>query len=274
MAPFDDVPRPLVADVSGAGPAVVLLHGQPGGAADWEAVTRLLEPSFTVVVPDRPGYGRTGGRASGFGANADAVVDLLDELAIDRAIVAGHSWGGGAAIALAQRAPGRVSGLVLVASVGPGERPGRLDRALAIAPLGSALAAITLKVAGRVLSLPLVRRLVDRRLRGFTHEGLVTMAATWRQGEAWRSFVTEQRALIDELPDLASGLAQLARPVTVVVGAADRIVPAATGQHLAAAIPGSRLITLDGAGHLLPHERPDAVAAAIVEVAAAARRHP
>src|SRR4051794_20061292 len=84
-----------------SGPGGVLVHGQPGSAADWAPVRQLLEDDFTVLVPDRPGYGRTGGSAIGFGANADAIVELLDRHGIPSATIVGHSWGGGVAIALA-----------------------------------------------------------------------------------------------------------------------------------------------------------------------------
>jgi pimeloyl-ACP methyl ester carboxylesterase len=112
-----------------------------------------------------------------------------------------------------------------------------------------------------------VRRLLDRFLRGTTDEGLLAVAEGWRRSDAWRSFVIEQQALFDELGDLAPGLAAISVPVTVVIGAADRIVPAATGQRLAAAIPGARLVRVEGAGHLISHARPVAVAEAIAHAA-------
>ncbi|HSS12032.1 MAG TPA: alpha/beta hydrolase [Acidimicrobiales bacterium] len=259
----------MVADVHGAGPPVVLLHGQPGSAADWASVTPGLEAKFTVMIPDRPGYGRTGGRAQGFRANAAAVVGLLDRLNVGRATIVGHSWSGAVAIAMAEDTPDRVAGLVLVASVGPLESLGPLDRALAIPPIGSAVAAVTLNVAGRALSFSPVRQLLERRLRGATDDALVAMTNAWRQGDVWRSFVIEQRALVDELHKLAPGLSRIAAPTAVLVGEADHIVPADTGARLAAAIPNAHLIRLHGAGHLLPHEQPDAIVGAINEVAAA-----
>jgi pimeloyl-ACP methyl ester carboxylesterase len=262
----------MIADVTGHGPAVVLLHGQPGTAADWRPVSRLLEDRFTVIVPDRLGYGRTGGRAGGFGDNATAVLDLMDELHVTRATVVGHSWGGGVAIALAERAPARIAGVVLIASVLPGEPLGRLDRLLATPPFGTAIAAVSLNVAARALSLTRVRHALDHVLRGTTDEGLLAIAESWRRGDAWRSFVVEQAALFDELGGLAPGLAGIVSPVTVVIGGADRIVPASTGERLAATIPGARLIRLEGAGHLLSHERPEDVAAAIAEAATASSR--
>ena len=160
-----------------------------------------------------------------------------------------------------------MAGLVLVGSVGPAEALSRLDRLLAIPPVGSAVAAIGSAWPVRVLSLPAVRQYVDRRVRGATDESLAAMADAWRAGHVWRSYVIEQRALVHELPGLGPGLAAVRAPTTVVVGGADHIVPPATGERLAASIPGARLVQLAGVGHLLPHERPEAVAAAIGEVA-------
>jgi pimeloyl-ACP methyl ester carboxylesterase len=195
------------------------------------------------------------------------VADLLWRLHVPAATVVGHSWSGGVAIALAEDHPELVSGLVLVASVGPAERPSRLDRALALPVVGPMAAAVALRVAARGLSLPPVRRFLDRRLRGTDEESLIALANTWRMGDAWRSYVIEQRALVDELPALAPGLGRIRASTVVLVGDSDRIVRPATGERLAAAIPGARLLRVPGAGHLLPQQRPDAVAAAVADVA-------
>jgi pimeloyl-ACP methyl ester carboxylesterase len=254
----------LVADVAGEGPAVVALHGQPGSAADWAGVAALLRSTFTVIAPDRLGYGRTGGRAAGFAANADATCELLDRLERPSAVVVGHSWAGGVALALAQAHPERVDALVLVASVSPTETVGIFDRLLAVPPIGIVVATIALGSAGRALAHPAVRVLVERRLSSPTSE---TLARTWSQGGLARSFAVEQRCLVDELAGLAPGLGALGVPAVVVAGTADRIVAPATGDRLAAALPGSTLVRVAGAGHLLPLDRPAAVAAAVREAA-------
>jgi pimeloyl-ACP methyl ester carboxylesterase len=262
----------LVATVTGEGPPVVLLHGQPGSAADWAAVAALLAPATTVIAPDRPGYGRTGGRAQGFRANASALVALMDRLSVARATVAGHSWGGGVAIALAEDHPDRVSGLALVASVNPAYPLGALDRALAFAPIGAPVAAATLWLAGLALSLPAVRHAIDRRLRGASENSLEAMAAAWRARDVWRSFLIEQRALTDELPELRHGVSHIEVPATVMLGGADRIVPPVAGESLAASLPRARLVRLDGARHFLPQEHPERVAEEIGRLAAEGER--
>src|SRR5260370_23765622 len=99
---------------------LVLLHGQPGSAADWDQVAGLLPARFHAVAADRPGYGSSQLPAGGFGANARAVLDDLNLRGIERAVLVGHSYGGGVALSVASLAPHRVEAVVLLASVGPG----------------------------------------------------------------------------------------------------------------------------------------------------------
>ena len=259
--------KPLEAGVTGDGPAVLLLHGQPGTGADWQWVTPHLDDRYRVVVPDRPGYGRTGGAATGFHGNARAAVDLLDRLGIERAVLAGHSWGGGVVLAAASAWPERVAGMVLVSSVGPGEHIGWDDRLLAAPVVGEAIAAASIGGLGLILGRPRVQSFLTDRLDGRAAEAVEALTRLTRGGSGvWRAFLTEQRALLTELDDLARGLTDLPVPAVVVHGRNDRLVPSSVAEHLAATLPNASLTVLPGVGHLIPHDRPDAVAAAIDQV--------
>lgn len=260
----------LSAAVHGTGQPVVLLHGQPGSGSDWDRVVPLLRDSFEVIVPDRPGYGATGGEATGFAGNAEAVVGLLDRLGVASAIAAGHSWGGGVALALAEAHPARVCGLVLVASVAPGEPVGWDDRLLAAPFIGEAIAAVTIGIAGRVLGMQGVQALADRRLGGTALEAVRTVSrltGAHSGARVWRSFVSEQRCLIAELDALGPGLSALRVPAAVLNGSADRVVPPAVADALSSALQGASHTVVEGAGHLLLHLHPAAVAEAVREVA-------
>lgn len=259
----------MEATVRGRGPtAVVLLHGQPGTAGDWHWVAPLLEDRYRLVVPDRPGYGRTGGPATGFAGNARATVELLDRLSVERAILVAHSWAGGIGLAAATVYPDRVAGLVLVSSVGPGERFGWDDRILAAPIAGEAIAAATIGGLGLVLGRRRVQSLASRRLDGPARDAVDALTRLTRGGSrVWRAFVTEQRALLAELDGLGAGLAGIRAPTVVLHGWADRLVPLSVGEGLAAAIPGAELQVVPGAGHLLPHDRPEEVAAAVDQTA-------
>lgn len=262
----------LAADRHGRGPAVVLLHGQPGSRADWRRVVTLLEPDHTVLVPDRPGYGTTGGRAVGFASNAAAVIDLLDSEAIDSAVIVGYSWAGGAAMSAAISHPGRVSGLVLVASVRPGEKLGRLDRMMAVPFVGETMGSLTLGTTGRLLRMRRVQDVMERRLPRSARDVVRSLAgATGALTGAlvWRSFAAEQRYLVDELAGMAGDVSSIEVPTVVLSGGADHVVPPAVGARLAATIPGADFRLVPGAHHLLPFEHPKEIAAAVRYVSGA-----
>jgi pimeloyl-ACP methyl ester carboxylesterase len=247
----------MVAEEHGDGPVVLLLHGQPGVGQDWSRVVEALDGDLRLLVPDRPGYGRTGGPAGGCGANADAVIDLLDRRGIERVTVAGHSWGGAVALDLAQRHPDRVSAIVLVASVGGTGSIGRVDRLLAAPVVGPLLAFATLSAlrAGRI------RRAVSA-VAAPRDRSAVDSLANGSLGP-WHSVVAEQRALLAELPAIAARLDRTDVPAVVVIGDADRVVSPASQEALASRLRRAEVIRVPGYGHLLPREAPDVVADAI-----------
>lgn len=257
----------LSATELGDGPAVVLLHGQPGSGGDWDPVALLLRSRARVIAPDRPGYGRSGGRAVGFRENAAAVVDLLDARETGPAVLVGHSWGTGVALAAAIGFPERVRALVLASPLAPGIPPGPVDRLLARPRLGAAVACAGFKLAGLGLAVPPVRSLSRAKVPTLGDEQVAVTAAAWR-GSAWRSFHAEQRSLVAELPSLAAGLPAVEVPATILYGTRDRIAPPPHARQLAGALPRARLLPAEGAGHMLPQQRPQLLAEAIAGLAA------
>ena len=225
-----------------------------------------LADEHMVIVPDRLGYGSTGGKPGGFSANAVALARLLRSMEVTGAIVVGHSWAGAVALQMAVDFPQMVSALVLVSSVAPGDLLGPLDRLLARRAVGTTLVALTLSTAGTVLSWGPGRAYAGRRLGRVSPgdlEEVARSARSWRRPSTWASFAVEQRALLHELPILSSRLATISAPTVVVVGTADRVVPPASGRRLARSIPGASLRRVEGAGHLLPQRYPTEVARAV-----------
>lgn len=245
-------------------PVLVMLHGQPGSGSDWDGVTARLPSTVTPVVIDRPGYASNPAAAGGFRHNAQAVLAAMDDRGIASAVVVGHSWGAGVALATAQLAPERVDALVLVAGVGP-DCLTWVDRVLAAPVIGPVCALVAWSLTPWVARARLSRieRLQDRPLQ--THEHVNWHL--WGQvrhdrGRVWRSFLVEQRALLAELDELVGGVRELTLPVLLVHDPVDTIVPVRSAARLAAALPGAQLVLLSG-GHQLPQRTPGAVAAAI-----------
>lgn len=256
----------LAIGTAGSGVPVVLLHGQPGSRSDWRDVARNLAADHFVVVPDRLGWGGTGGKAAGFFANANSVARLVKKLGVEKCIVVGHSWAGGVALSLSISFPNFVSGLVLVSSVAPDEPLSKTDLLLANPLVGKAFAAAGLSTAGRLLSWGPGRAFAGRRLPIYRAE-LAEIAKAWRRPSTWDSFAVEQRALAKELPLLGQQIGCIAVPTVVVVGSADRVVRPEAAKRLVAAIPGASLEVVEGAGHLLPQLQPARVATIVRRLA-------
>ncbi len=109
-------------EVTGEGRPVVLLHGFPDSGRLWRhQVPALAEAGFKVIVPDLRGYGRSDKPAEVDAYTMDLLVGdvlaVMDAAGVDRAHVVGHDWGAGVAWATALMAAGRVDHLVAM-SVG------------------------------------------------------------------------------------------------------------------------------------------------------------
>jgi pimeloyl-ACP methyl ester carboxylesterase len=243
----------------------VLLHGQPGAASDWAAVVERLPPRLRPLALDRPGYRSNPHPPGDFTANARAVLAELDAAGIDRAVLVGHSYGGGVALTTATLAPDRISGLVLLASVGPGCLNG-WDTLLAAPVTGPvcALAAWWLTPWFARARLALARRARRRPLGiGELANWDVWARARHEHGAMWRTFLAEQRALVRNLDALVAGLPGIRAPTLILADPADTMVPVATAYALRDMLPDARLQLLRHGGHQPARRTPQAVADAI-----------
>lgn len=251
---------------------VLLLHGQPGAGADYDAVVAALPEGTRALAPDRPGYGGNPLGPDGYEANARWALAELDRAGIERAVLVGHSWGGGVAITAAALAPDRVLGLVLAASVGPGS-VAVSDRLLAGPVTGEVSSLVAWK-----LTPWLARRAVRRRVQSLgrplrAHEDVYSQ--TWAEashdhGDVWRTFLVEQRALVAGAAALDARLADVRAPTVVLGDPGDQVVPHGTARALHERIAGARLRRTPGSGHHVPRRAPVELARAVAELGAAA----
>ncbi len=240
----------------------MLLHGQPGLGADWLPVMARLPESLSVIAPDRPGHGSSPLPGGGLEVNAAAVLAALDSGGIDRAVLVGHSYGGGVALQVAATVPDRIDALILLASVGP-DCLNVFDWLLA-APVAGAL---TSRVAWQWTPAfaRAALRLMRRRDDSVRHPNWEVWGnARWDNGPLWRTFLAEQQALVREAPAFAGLAASVGVPALVVTDPHDTLVPFKTAAALSNVLPDARLHVIEGAGHHLPLRAPDEVARQIV----------
>jgi pimeloyl-ACP methyl ester carboxylesterase len=254
---------------------LVLLHGQPGSPADWVPLAARLPAQFHAVAADRPGYGSSRLAAGGFAANARALLADLDSRGVKRAVLVGHSYGGGVALSAASLAPERVAAVVLLASVGPRCVNG-WDRLLAAPGAGQLCALVAWRLTPWIARARLaqIRRRRGRLIRPDEHVNWQVWGGTGRQHRPlWRTFLTEQRALLRELGQLESAIPAVQAPVLLLADPEDTQVPVGTARRLAQTLPDARLQLVQGAGHHLPRRAPDEVADAIVAFLATVEEH-
>ncbi len=244
-----------------------MLHGQPGLASDWQELASLLPAGLSVLAIDRPGYGSSLRAAGGFGVNARAVVEEMDARGIDRAVIVGHSQGGGVALSVASLAPERVEALVLLASVGPGCLNG-WDRLLA-APVTGEVCAVTAWWLTPWLARARLAAIARRRGRpasaGEHVNWHVWGNARYDHGMLWRTFLTEQRALVRELAGLTVAAGHVRQPVLLLADPQDTLIPVSTTYRLAASMPGAVVGLLQDTGHHVPRRGATQAAAKIAQ---------
>lgn len=250
----------------GSGTPVLLIHGLPGTADDFDTVTPLLAGHRTIAI-DRPGFGYSSGGYLPFDRQLETVHALIVKLHLGRPVIVGHSYGGTVALGLAERYPRDVRGLVLVDAAAVGTHPGTLERLQAHAI--------------EFLQAPVIRQIANATFGQL----LLTVSAHQGDSEAFDPQPVvrahEQRVLAINLTHgnlealagerLAAGgmfdeidrrLSSIAAPAIVIQGDADKLVKPLYGHRLAHDLPHARLVVVSG-GHMVPYTHPAVVAQAV-----------
>ena len=258
----------------GHGPVLALVHGITNSSASWEPVLDLLAQQFTVVAPDLLGHGDSAKPRGDYslGASASLLRDLLLALGHERAMIAGHSLGGGIAMQFAYQFPERVDRLVLVGSGGLGRQVTPMLRAVAlpgaefVLPL---LASQPLVGAGTTVG-GWINRIGLRFGADIT--AMATGFASLQDIEARRAFVHTARSVIDVGGQRVSATDKLylaeAVPTLIMWGERDPIIPARHGIRAHENMPGSTLKLFPRAGHFPHHDDPVGFATAITDFVA------
>jgi pimeloyl-ACP methyl ester carboxylesterase len=255
---------------AGTGTPVVLIHGLPGTAEDFNAVTPLLAGHRTIAI-DRPGFGYSSGGYVSFDRQVSTLDALLARLHAVRPILVGHSYGGTVALAFAERHPSEVRGLVLVDAAAGGVQIGSFDEIQAHVvqflqlPVVHQIANATF---AQLLSTVSVEKgdekAFDPQPVAPAHRRRLLEINTTRGN--LEAFAGEQLAANDVIKDVDERLAAIDVPAVVIQGARDKLVEPIHGRRLAAALADARLQIVPG-GHMAPYTHPAAVAAAAQSLA-------
>jgi pimeloyl-ACP methyl ester carboxylesterase/membrane protein DedA with SNARE-associated domain len=214
---------------------VLLLHGSPGRARDFERLAPVLSKQFRLLIPDLPGFGYSSREIPdySFRAHARYVLQLLDYLGVERAHIVGFSMGGGAALSLVECAPDRVASIVMLSAIGVQE----------------------------------MELLGDHRVNHAIH-GL-QLAALWALYELIPHFGLFDGAMLDsayarnffdsDQRPLRAILRRLRAPMLVMHGRKDFLVPVEAAEEHLRLVPQSEAVITDG-DHFMLFTSPESVA--------------
>ena len=262
-------------DTGGAGPVVVLVHGLLMDASLYDDVVADLARDHRCIVPTLP----LGAHRHGAAEDADLslrgiarlVAELLERLDLRDVTLVGNDTGGAIVQLLMADGAERV-GRVVLASCDAFDNfpPGLTGRTLVrTGKLPPALFGLFMQQ----MRLRPVRRL-PLAFGWLTRRGDATVARWMRpvlhQPEIRRDTVRVLRAIAADrglLVDVAERLPAFDRPALIVWASEDRVMPPEHGRRLAELLPQGRLVEVDDSDTLIPLDRPEALAAAIRDLA-------
>jgi pimeloyl-ACP methyl ester carboxylesterase len=242
----------------GRGPALVLIHGFPLAKEIWDAQAAALAGSARVIRFDLRGLGSTTVTPGPYLMEqlAGDLLEILDALRVERAVIAGHSLGGYAALAFFRMFAERCAGLALVCSRASADTPeaaaGRLELAAraereGIAPIAEAFLPRFFAPDFAASSPELVAR-----ARAIVERTDPRGAAAMLRGMA-------ARVASDDLFE------DLTVPVAVIAGALDPIISLDEARATVRALPDATLEVLE-CGHSPWYETPDALSASLARL--------
>jgi pimeloyl-ACP methyl ester carboxylesterase len=249
--------RQIAYDDAGEGRAVLFVHGFPHHRKLWAPQLRALAGHSRAIAVDLPGFGESD-MPERFSMDvwADSLARFLDTLSIDRAVIAGLSMGGYVTFAFWRRHRDRVLALILADT-----------RSGADTEEGKAKRRETIELARREGPAAVARAMLPGMVGKSTRErepSVVAMMRSMMESASVESIVGACEAMIAR-PDSTSLLSTIDVPTLIICGEEDVLTPPKESRAMHAAIPGSRLEIIPGAGHVSNVERPAAVNQVLTE---------
>ncbi|HEX4823880.1 MAG TPA: alpha/beta fold hydrolase [Candidatus Polarisedimenticolaceae bacterium] len=213
-------------------PAVILLHGSPGGSYDFDNVLPALAKEYRVIAPDLPGFGASERRIPdySFRAHARYVLELMDALRIGEAHLVGFSMGGGVVLSMADIAPRRVRSITMLSAIGAQEY-----ELLGDYRMNHALHGIQLALIWSLRELTPHFGALDHSLFGVSY--------------ARNFYDSDQRPL-------RGILSRFAAPMLIIHGKEDPLVPIQAAEEHARLVPQARIV-MTPASHFMVFVRQD-----------------
>lgn len=237
---------------------VVLLHGYLENMLVWEEFIPFIYKSVRVVVLDIPGHGisEVKGEVHSMDYLADVVASALDSLNIEKAYIVGHSMGGYISLALCERHPEKVAGLVLLHSTPNAdseEKKKNREREISLVKSGKKeLLAKSAPEAGFAAE-------NRRRCQPYIEDLAEVVHLTEDAG-----IVALLGGMIGR-KDQNEMLRQLAAPQLFILGRKDGYIVPEVAEAMVAAHPQAEVVWMENSGHMSFIEEAEACAKALLD---------
>lgn len=247
-----------VCDSEAGDKCVVLLHGYLESLLVWDDFVPYLYKEVRVVTLDLPGHGISVvcGETHTMDFLADTVAAAVRALGIGRCTVVGHSMGGYVALALCERHPELLDGIVLLSSTPNGDTPEKAEnRRREIALVRAGKKEMLARVAPAAGFAPENRSRMKDAIEDLAEQVCIT------EDEGIVALLNGMIGRKDQNDMLrASSVPQL-----FILGREDEYIPQEAAERMVAAHPGARVVWLEHAGHMGFLEEPEATAQAILD---------
>lgn len=247
-------------EVSGSGEPLILIGGLTANAREWSGVSPYLEAHFTVYRPENRGSGQTTGWAPPFLIEdmADDVAKLISRLGLERPSVVGHSMGGAILQKLCIEHPKRVKAAVIVSSFAHFPKAAQLYLENTSALFASGIKA------------ELVLRTIYTRLYGsefLSEESNILAELNRMLSDPFPQTATGYQAQVKAIAafDTRHDLKKILCPTVIINGSEDVLTPSYLSEALHRGIAHSKLAFIPDCGHMIPAEKPEQLARAVLD---------
>jgi len=268
---------PVEYAVTGCGPAVLVIHGCPGGYDQGLIAARLANSEdFTFISPSRPGYLRTPLHVGLTPeAQADAFAALLDSLGISKVAIVGISGGGPSALQFAIRHPNRCWGLVTVCAIARRLTDREIAKCRSLARRLRCTADLALQLVRSVAGLLigesgfLAARALGKQARNREWVRRESLDLIWALARSFGMISLRKIGLQNDVEQLTTmapyELEQITVPALITHGSADDLVSFRHAKLLAKKMVNAELLKVRGAGHLFFATHKEKVVPRVIE---------
>jgi pimeloyl-ACP methyl ester carboxylesterase len=230
---------------------LVLIHGFPLSASMWEPQLELAEQGWRIIAPQLRGFdgAPSSSAATSMDDYAGDIIDLLDGLHVEQAVIGGLSMGGYITFALFRHVPQYFRAMVLADTRAQADPPQALEgrRNMMAAVKEHGVEAVAEEMLPKLVSGSTVTN----------HADVVdTLRAMMLRNQA--DVVAGAIAALMTRPDSLPLLPGIHCPTLIVVGDQDAITPPAMSEEMQRSIPGAELVVIPDAGHMSNMEQPAA----------------